>query len=102
MSSLALGSFGQLSFIPSNQYGQTLEVNENLTKIAGPHTLKMGFEYQPMNFPTLSPTWPRGILTYNGEFTSVVNKNDGSTAMAQLLLKPEAATVPKGTMMAVR
>src|SRR5208283_2924956 len=81
---------------PSNKFSTVLQVNENLTKIIGKHTLRVGFEFQDIRFPCITPPTSRGAFTFNGEFTSTVAKTDGSTAYAQFLLSPIAATVANG------
>lgn len=90
------GALGTGEFLPSDKWSNTIQATENLTKIAGSHTIKTGFEYQNIRFPMLSSAYSRGELDYNGVFTSVVNQNDASTARAMLLLTPMAATVPGG------
>ncbi len=92
----SLSNLGAPAFLPSNKYSNTIQVSENLTKIVGAHSIRAGFEYQDVRFPMISPPDPRGTLTFNGEYSSVVNSTDGSTAAAQLLLTPMASAVPGG------
>jgi hypothetical protein len=92
----SLSNFGAPAFLPSNKYSNTIQASENLTRIVRSHSLRAGFEYQDVRFPMISPPDPRGTLTFNGEYTSVVNSTDGSTAAAQLLLAPMASTVAGG------
>lgn len=91
-----LGNLGTAQFLPSDKWSNTLQATENLTKIAGHHTIKTGLEFQNIRFPMLSPANPRGQFGYNGVFTSVVNQNDSSTARAMMLLTPIPAIVPGG------
>lgn len=91
-----LSNLGAPNFVPQNKLSNTLQATDNLTKIAGRHTVKTGFEFQNIRFPNLAPSYPRGYFTYNGVFTSVVNQTDGSTGRAQMLLSPIASTVPGG------
>ncbi len=74
---------------------QTIQVTDDFTKIYGKHSFKMGIEYQHVKFSTLQPAWSRGQFDYNGSFTDVVGKN-GTNGLAQILLLPQAATVPNG------
>lgn len=92
----SLSGLGAPAFLPSNKWSNTLQVSENVTKISGSHSIRTGFEFQDVRFPMISPPDTRGTLTFNGEYTSVVNSTDGSTAAAQLLLTPAASTVPGG------
>ncbi|MGA3325394.1 MAG: TonB-dependent receptor [Terriglobia bacterium] len=96
---LIIGSYnllGSAQTNPSNKWSNTIQATENLTKLKGNHTIRAGFEFQDIRFPMLTPPTSRGAFTFNGEFTSVVNKTDGSTGVAQFLLSPEAATVAGG------
>jgi hypothetical protein len=90
-----LATLGSNNFLPSDEVSQTIQVTDDFTKIYGKHSFKMGIEYQHVKFSTLQPAWSRGQFDYNGSFTDVVGKN-GTTGLAQILLLPEAATVPNG------
>ncbi|MGH9377606.1 MAG: carboxypeptidase regulatory-like domain-containing protein [Terriglobia bacterium] len=92
----SLSSLGAPAFLPSDKWSNTLQVSENVTKITGSHSIRTGFEFQDVRFPMISPPDTRGTITFNGEYTSVVNSTDGSTAAAQLLLTPVASTAPGG------
>ena len=92
----SIGGLGTGQFLPSDKWSNTLQATENLTKIAGRHSLKTGFEFQNIRFPLLTPPNSRGQFTSNGVFTSVVNQTDGTTGRAQFLLTPIPSTVPGG------
>ncbi|MGH9405299.1 MAG: TonB-dependent receptor domain-containing protein, partial [Terriglobia bacterium] len=92
----SLSTLGAPAFLPSNKWSNTLQVTENVTKIAGPHSIRTGFEFQDVRYPMISPPDTRGTITFNGQYTSVVNQTDGSTGIAQLLLTPIASAVPGG------
>ncbi len=83
-----LNTLGSNAFLPSDEITQTTQVTDNLTKVYGKHTFKMGIEFQHIKFSTLQPAWSHGQLDFGGAFAGV--------GMAQLLLKPTAATVPTG------
>ena len=87
---------GTAEFLPSDKWSKTLQATDNLTRIMGRHTFKTGAEFQNIQFPMLTPPYSRGQFSYNGVFTSVVNKNDSSTGRAMFLLTPTASTVPGG------
>ena len=91
-----LTSIGSGQFLPSDKWSNTLQATENLTKIAGRHTIKTGFEFQNIRFPMITPPHSRGEFGYNGVFTSIPGKTDGSTGRAMFLLTPTKATVPGG------
>jgi len=91
-----LQTLGGNSFLPSDEVSSTIQVNDDLTKIYGKHTFKMGFEYQHVKFSTLQPPWSRGQFNFDGTYTDVPNVGGGNTGRAQFLLTPIAATVPGG------
>jgi len=87
---------GQPAFLPADKWSNTLQATENLTKMAGRHTIMTGVEFQNVRWPDTTPPSSRGQFTFNGAFTSVVNQTDGSTGIAQFLLTPTASSVPGG------
>ena len=92
-----MNGFGAGEFIPAIEYAQTTQFTENLTKVYGKHTFKGGFEFQHLKIATAEPLSPRGLLYYDGTYTSIPNVGDGSTGRAQLLLEPTMpSTVPGG------
>jgi hypothetical protein len=91
-----LQTLGSNAFLPSDEVTSTFQVTDDVTKILGKHTFKMGFEWQHVKFSTLQPPWSRGEFDFNGIYTDIPNNAHGNTSIAQFLLKPEAATVPNG------
>jgi hypothetical protein len=91
-----LATLGSNSFLPSNETSQTLQLTDDITKIYGKHTFKMGFEWQHVKFTTIQPPWSHGEYDYNGAFTDVPAGTTGNTGRADFLLTPTAATVPNG------
>jgi len=91
-----LATLGSNAFLPSNETSQTLQLTDDLTKIYGKHTFKMGFEWQHVKFTTLQPPWSHGEYDYNGNFTDVVGSTSGNTGRADFLLTPTLSTVPGG------
>ena len=87
---------GSNSFLPSNETSQTLQLTDDVTKIYGKHTFKMGFEWQHVKFTTLQPPWSHGEFDYNGAFTDVPAGTSGNTGRADFLLTPTLSTVPGG------
>jgi hypothetical protein len=92
----SLANLGAPAFLPSNKWSNTIQVSENVTKIHGSHSIRTGLEFQDVRFPMISPPDTRGTITFNGEYTSVINSTDGTTAGPQFLLTPIASTVPGG------
>jgi hypothetical protein len=91
-----LQTLGSNAFLPSDEVSSTLQVTDDLTKIYGKHTFKMGFEFQHVKFSTLQPPWSRGEFDYNGDYTSIPANADSSTGRAQFLLLPKTNTIACG------
>ena len=75
---------------------QTLQVADDFTKIYGQNTFKVGFEYQDVHFNTLQPAFSRGEFDFTGNFLGVPGQGGDNTGRGQLLVTPEATTVPNG------
>src|SRR6266404_1991403 len=88
-----LQTLGSNAFLPSDEVTSTFQLTDDVTKIYGKHTFKMGFEWQHVKFSTLQPPWSRGEFDYNGDYTDVPNSNVGNTGRAGFLLTPIASTV---------
>jgi Carboxypeptidase regulatory-like domain len=96
-----LSSLGSSSYLPSDEVSDTLQLTDDFTKIHGPHSLKMGVEFQNVKFSTLQPANGKGNFGYNSNsgsvsFTDIPNVGGGATGRAQFLLVPQATTVPGG------
>ena len=91
-----LQTLGSNAFLPSDEVSSTFQLTDDVTKILGKHTFKMGFEWQHVKFSTLQPPWSRGEFDYNGDYTDIPNSNQGNTGRVQFLLTPTAASVPGG------
>src|SRR5712691_5953919 len=52
-----LQTLGSNAFLPSDEVSSTIQVTDDVTKIYGKHTFKMGIEYQHVKFSTLQPPW---------------------------------------------
>ncbi len=79
---------------PDNEFSETTQVADNVTKIKGKHTLKVGFMYMHMAFPFTTDTFGRGRWRYNGTYAAIVGLGDASTGRAQYLLNPIPSTLP--------
>jgi hypothetical protein len=94
-----LATLGSNAFLPSDEITSTTQLTDDLTKIYGKNTFKMGVEWQHVNFSTLQPPWSRGEFDYNGNFTEIPNSgalsgqaDQGNTGRAAFLLTPIAPT----------
>ena len=89
---------GSNSFLPSDEVSDTLQITDDFTKVYGPHSFKMGIEFQNVKFSTLQPAYSRGNFGYNSNsssvsYTDIPNLGGGATGRAQFLLVPQASTV---------
>jgi hypothetical protein len=92
-----LSTLGSNNFLPSDEISSTFQLTEDVTKIYGKHTFKMGFEWQHVKFSTLQPSWSHGEFDYNGNFTDIAGGTDSSsTGRADFLLTPTTSTVAGG------
>jgi hypothetical protein len=91
-----LATLGSNAFLPSDEVSSTFQITDDVTKILGKHTFKMGFEWQHVKFSTLQPPWSRGEFDYSGLFTEIPGVGGSNTGRAQFLLTPIASTVPGG------
>jgi hypothetical protein len=88
-----LSELGSNAFLPSDEVSSTFQLTDDLTKVYGKHSFKMGFEWQHVKFSTLQPPWSHGQFGFGGQYTDIPNKGGGNTGIAQTLLIPEASTV---------
>ena len=88
-----LATLGGNAFLPSDEVSSTIQLTDDLTKIYGKHTFKMGFEYQHVKFSTLQPPWSRGQFNFDGVYTNQPGASDSTenTGIAQFLLIPTVA-----------
>jgi len=96
-----LNQLGSNSFLPSDEVSDTLQVTDDLTKVYGAHSFKMGIEFQNVKFSTLQPAYSRGEFGYNNNsssvsYTDIPNVGGGATGRAQFLLTPTLTSVAGG------
>ena len=91
-----LSSLGSNDFLPSDEVSQTLQAVDDFTKIYGKNSFKVGFEFQNVHFNTLQPAFSRGEFDFTGNFEGVPGQSGDQTGRAQLLITPQATTVPGG------
>lgn len=93
-----LSTLGSNAFLPSDEVSSTFQLTDDLTKIYGKHTFKMGLEWQHVKFSTLQPPWSHGEFDYNGNYTEIPNGDQGNTGRAAFLLTPVVAKPGVGTV----
>jgi hypothetical protein len=92
-----LQTLGSNAFLPSDEVSSTFQVTDDLSKIYGKHTFKMGFEVQHVKFSTLQPPWSRGQFNFDGVYTDIPIVRRGNTGRAEFLLTPRTNTAGTGT-----
>ena len=96
---LNVGGYSELgsnAFLPSDEVSSTIQLTDDLTKVYGKHSFKMGFEWQHVKFSTLQPPWSHGQFGFGGNAVDIPGGNTDSAGVAQLLLVPQASTVTNG------
>ena len=91
-----LSTLGSNDYLPSDEVSQTLQIADDFTKIYGKNTFKVGFEYQAVHFNTLQPAYSRGEFDFTGNYEGVPGQGGDNTSIAQILVTPQATTVPGG------
>jgi len=92
-----LSTLGSNAFLPSDEVTSTFQLTDDVTKIFGKHTFKMGIEWQHVKFSTLQPPWSHGEFDYNGAFTDPIGGNGGNTGRADFLLIPQPSVYAETT-----
>src|SRR5271157_3111039 len=83
----ALSTLGSNAFLPSDEVSSTFQVTDDVTKIYGKHTFKMGIEWQHVKFSTLQPPWSHGQYGFGG-YTEPSGGSSGNVGIADFLLTP--------------
>jgi len=65
-----ISHFGSPTFYATNEYENVYQILDNVTKVAGHHTLKAGVNIQRLRFSTSQPTQARGTYNFTGVYTS--------------------------------
>ena len=91
----ALSTLGSNAFLPSDEVSSTFQLTDDVTKIYGKHTFKMGIEWQHVKFSTLQPPWSHGQFNYGG-YTDSPGGTGGNVGIADFLLTPAASQIDGG------
>jgi hypothetical protein len=82
-----ISSFGSRTNITFQKVG-AWQYSDNLTKIKGRHELKFGGEVNFTYGDIVQLPYPRGMFTYNGQYSNTPNSGDTDTGLADMLLMP--------------
>jgi hypothetical protein len=91
-----LSPIGVTNDRPTIQTVGDLEVTDNLTKVFGSHTFKMGGQFDSLLGDVLQPPAPKGDFTFSGQYSDIPNQSSGLNGIADLLLVPTNSTVSGG------
>jgi hypothetical protein len=87
--------FGQPGFYPNHKSEDVYQILDNLTKVLGRHSLKVGLLLQSVRFPFFSPPNARGTYNFGGFFTSNPGQTNTGYGVADFLENQmTAATIP--------
>ncbi|MGD0890979.1 MAG: TonB-dependent receptor [Terracidiphilus sp.] len=78
--------FGAATWAPTDEHENVYQILDNLTKVAGNHSLKAGVSYQNIRFATLQPQEPRGQYDFNNRGTSQPGNGNSGYGVADFLL----------------
>ena len=66
-----LSRFGSVPYYTAEEYQNTYQLLDNVTKVAGNHSLKFGVQFQNIRFTTLEPSYPNGGYTFTGTYSGI-------------------------------
>ncbi|HEY4382842.1 MAG TPA: TonB-dependent receptor [Acidobacteriaceae bacterium] len=78
-------TFGTGASVPSVEHQNVYQILDNLTKIAGRHSLRIGLDLQSVRMAFLQPPASRGIYNYTGLYTSNLNASFTGYGVADFL-----------------
>ncbi|HEX4038280.1 MAG TPA: TonB-dependent receptor [Acidobacteriaceae bacterium] len=78
-------TFGTAASVPSVEHQNVYQILDNITKIWGRQTLKLGVDMQSVRMAFLQPPASRGIYVYNGLYTSDLNASFTGYGVADFL-----------------
>lgn len=65
-----ISSFGTPAYYTADEYENTYQILDNVTRIVGKHSLKFGVNFESMRFSTLAPPYSRGTYGFNGQYSA--------------------------------
>lgn len=65
-----LSNFGSPGWSTTDEHENVYQILDNVTLVAGNHTLKAGVSFENIRFSTLQPQNPRGNYNYTGRYSS--------------------------------
>jgi hypothetical protein len=83
-------AFGAHGNDPSLEGMDIYQIIDNVTKVVGNHSLKMGFEFMPIRFHDTAVPSPRGAYTFNGMYTQVTGQSNTGNGVADFIAQGHA------------
>ncbi|HUV96841.1 MAG TPA: carboxypeptidase regulatory-like domain-containing protein, partial [Acidobacteriaceae bacterium] len=80
-----VSTFGTIGYLPTKEGENVYQFLDNLTRIAGKHSLKFGVNFQSIRFRTLQVAAALGSYTYNGLYTSNLGAANTGNGVADFL-----------------
>lgn len=65
-----ISGFGPPAYYTADEYQDTYQILDNLTKIASNHSVKVGVAFESIRFSTLAPPYSRGSYGFSGPYSS--------------------------------
>ncbi len=87
---------GVAAYVPTLETVTDLEILDNVTKVYGSHTFKMGGQIDVIRASIIQPPYAKGDFSFTGQYSDIPNANNGYNGAADFLLLPTATTVPNG------
>jgi hypothetical protein len=82
-----LSNFGTPGYFPAGKHANEYQILDNVTKIAGKHSLKVGLDLQSIRLNIYSTgSYPRGGYTFNGHYTGNPGASFTGYGVADFLL----------------
>lgn len=64
-----LSTFGSYGYLITNEYENVAQLLDNLTKVKGHHTIRVGVNFERIRVQTVQPVAPRGQYSFTGLYT---------------------------------
>jgi hypothetical protein len=78
-------TFGTINYFPTKEGENTYQILDNVTRIIGTHSIKVGVNYQNIRFRTLQVAAPLGGYNYTGLYTSNLGATNTGFGLADFL-----------------
>ena len=85
-STTPLSFIGSPGFVPSHKTPNAYQILDNVIKVIGNHSLKMGVDFQSNRTISIAPPAARGTYTFNGFYTSSPGQSNTGFGAADFLL----------------